>query len=137
MRIKPIAFDYGKFVQDYPDTEVKIHRKNVVVDNRFVGMWGENIDEENKIMALTSISVKREYSKETKETILELWYSILHQYAVDEQPEEIMKRIQEKAEKEAEKARKAAEAAKKAEEKTKAAQEKITKKQNKNQEQAS
>lgn len=67
----------------------------------------------------------------------EHYSSILHQYAVDEQPEEIMKRIQEKAEKEAEKARKAAEAVKKAEEKAKAAQEKITKKQNKNQEQVS
>ena len=101
MRIKPIPFNYGELVKDMPETEVKIQRKNVVVDNKIVGMWGENIDPDNQIMLLTSIAVKREHTKGSKETITDLWESTLSQYAVEEQPEEILARIQEKAEKEA------------------------------------
>lgn len=119
MRIKPIAFNYGEFVKDMPNTEVKVQRKNVVLDNSIVGMWGENIDEENQVMLLTSISVKREHTKNTKETILELWESTLSQYATEDQPEEILARIQEKAQKEAERIKKAEELAKKADEKAK------------------
>src|SRR6185312_2819397 len=114
MKIKPISFNYGLLEQDMKGTEVKVLRKNVVLENDIFTMWGENIDEENKIMALTSISVKREHTKNSKETITELWESTLNQYAVDEQPEEILAKIQDKADKAAEAAKKAEENAKKA-----------------------
>ena len=130
MRLKnPIPFNYGLLQADFPNTEVQIKTKNVVVDNDIVGMWGENIDEENQIMLLTSISVKREHSKSTKETLIDLWESTLSQYATDEQPEEILARIQEKQEKEAEKKKRAEEAAKKAEEKAKEMKERLNKEQ--------
>lgn len=115
MRIKPIAFNYGELLNDMPDTEVLDQRKNVVLKNKRYTMWGEHIDPDNKIMMLTSISVSREYSKETKENILTEWENYLHQYATNEQPEEILAKIEEKAKKEAEARKKAEESARKAE----------------------
>ncbi|AEO93838.1 gp593 [Bacillus phage G] len=137
MKIKPIPFNYGLLVKDFPGTEVKVQRKNVVVDNDIIGMWGENIDEENQIMLLTNISVKREHSKNSKENLISLWESTFNQYATDEQPEEILARIQERQDKEAERMKKAEEAAKKAEEKAKALKDQIESKENKAKEQVS
>jgi len=135
MKIKPIPFNYGDLMKDMPGTEVKVQRKNVVLDNNIFGMWGENIDEENQVMLLTSISVKREHTKNSKETLIDLWESTLSQYATDEQPEEILARLQEKEEKAAEARKKAEESARKAEEK--AASEKVVSKDNKKTEQVS
>lgn len=115
MKIKPIAFNYGELLKDMPNSEIKIQRKNVVIDNDILGMWGESIDEENQIMLLTSISVKREHTKNSKETLTDLWESHLNQYAVDDQPEEILNRVQEKETKALEAKKKAEENAKKAE----------------------
>lgn len=121
MRINPVSFDYGKLLEDMPNTKVDVLRKNVVIDNEIFGMWGENIDEENKIMSLKSISIKREHTKSTKEDIVDLWESSLNQYFVEDQPEEIIAKVEAKARKEEERKKKAEEAAKKAEEKAKAA----------------
>lgn len=114
MRIKPIAFNYGKLVEDQPDMVVDPQRKNVVVYNKRYTMWGEHIDPEGKIMMLTSITVGREYSKDEKTNILNEWETYLHQYACEEQPEEIMARIEERNKKEQERIEKAKEAAEKA-----------------------
>lgn len=113
MRINPISFNYGLLVEDMKGTSVQVLRTNVVLENDIFTMWGENIDQENQIMALKSISVKREHTKNSKETITDLWESTLNQYAIDEQPEEIMAKIQDKANKAAEAAKKAEERAKK------------------------
>ncbi|MDF2534135.1 MAG: hypothetical protein K0R18_292 [Bacillales bacterium] len=114
MRIKPIAFDYGKLAADQPDMKVEPQRKNVVLHNDRYTMWGEHIDPEKQIMMLTSLTVAREYSKDEKTNILTEWENYLHQYATDEQPEEIYARIQERNQKEQEKLNKAKEAADKA-----------------------
>lgn len=114
MRIKPIAFNYGKLVADQPDLKVEPQRKNVVIHGKRYVMWGEHIDPEGQIMLLTSITVGREYSKDEKTNILTEWETYLHQYATDEQPEEIMARIQERNKKEEERLAKAKEQAEKA-----------------------
>lgn len=113
MRIKPIAFDYGKLVQDQPDMVVDPQRKNMVLTSKRYTMWGEHIDPENKIMMLTSITVSRDYSKDEKTNILNEWENYLHQYVVEEQPEEIYARIEERNKKEAERKQKEKERAEK------------------------
>lgn len=124
MRIKPIAFNYGNLVADMPDTVVDPQRKNVVLTSKRYTMWGEHIDPEGKIMMLTSITVSRDYGKDEKTNILNEWESYLHQYVVDEQPEEILARIEDRNKKEAEKQAKARESVEKAKQK---AEEKLQK----------
>lgn len=121
MKIKPVPFNYKDYVKDYPNTEVKVQRVNVVLDNDIVGMWGQKVDEEEGIMLLTSISMRRDHSKETKETLVDLWETTLNQYS--ETCEEMEQRIEEKRQKELERQQKAEEAARKAEEKAAKAKE--------------
>lgn len=99
MRIKPVAFNYKEMAKEVPDLQVEVKRKNVVVQNERYVMWGENIDQENGIMMLTSVSLSRKYTKETKQTIFDDWKNFLHKFAA-ELPEEISRKWNEQEEKE-------------------------------------
>ena len=99
MRIKPVAFNYKELAKELPDLQIDVKRKNVVVQNEKYVMWGENIDQENGIMMLTSVSLSRKYTKETKQTIFDDWKNFLHKFAA-ELPEEIQRKWNEEEEKE-------------------------------------
>lgn len=98
MRIKPVAFNYKEMAKEVPDLQVDIKRKNVVVQNERYVMWGENIDQENGIMMLTSVSLSRKYTKETKQTIFDDWKNFLHKFAA-ELPDEIQRKWEEQEKK--------------------------------------
>jgi hypothetical protein len=98
MRIQPVAFNYKKLKEEMPDLQIDIKRKNVVVQNDRYVMWGENIDEENGIMMLMSVSLSRKYTKETKLDIFDEWKNFLHKFAA-ELPEEIKRKWNEREEK--------------------------------------
>jgi hypothetical protein len=130
MRItNPVAFNYKEMIENLPprmaeNTEILHQRLNVVVKNEMVTMWGRDIDPENGIMELMSISVSRDYTKESKQQILDLWESFLEQFA-SENPEEIIAKREERLKKEEEKRKKAEEAVQKAEAKKKEAEAKL------------
>jgi hypothetical protein len=124
MKIQPVFFNYGEFVnQEGGADKFKIHhegRVNVLLQNERYTLFGELVDKEAKTMMLKDFSVRREYMNETKENLVTEWDSYLGQFA-DEEPAEITKkrekeqaadekrkqREEEKAKKDLEKAEKA------------------------------
>lgn len=81
MRIDPVLFNYKKMKEQVPNLEIIYGRKNVILKNEQYTMWGENVDAQEGIMKLTSISLSREYYKGKKHDIYDEWASFLHQFA--------------------------------------------------------
>lgn len=101
MRIKPVAFNYNEMKKQVPNLEITYGRKNVVLKNEKYTMWGEDIDRENGIMGLTSISLSRDFSKGTKNDIYSEWENFLGQFS-EALPEEISAKLAERAKKQEE-----------------------------------
>lgn len=95
MRIKPVAFNYKEMKKQVPDLEITFGRKNVVLKNAKYTMWGEDLNREEGIMGLTSVSLSREFSKGTKQDIYSEWENFLGQFAA-ELPEEISAKLAER-----------------------------------------